>query len=143
MTRSFASSVADVAGSWVEPDLPGAFGGNTWGSEGIVGSSGGPRLRFGRGIGNGGGGNGGGGGSGGSRANASWLHGNIVAPAASTRTSAQVGQFNRRNVFAVIVHLLIQTTCDVGLVPRSRRAHATPHELLFVDFPASPGHELH
>src|SRR5438093_689132 len=68
MIRSFASNVADVTGSSVEPDVVGAFGGKTWGSEGIVGSSGGPRDRSGGGTGNGNGsgtGGGGGGGSGG------------------------------------------------------------------------------
>src|SRR2546428_2727720 len=76
MTRIFASNVAPVIGSSTEPDVVGAFEGKTWGSEGIVGSSTGPRdrlggvtNRFGGGSGNGGGpGNGGGGG--GPRANA-------------------------------------------------------------------------
>src|SRR5436309_6263893 len=64
MTKSFASSVADVTGSSVEPDVVGAFEGKTWGSEGIVGSSGGPSGRPGGGAGNGnGGGSGGSGGS--------------------------------------------------------------------------------
>src|SRR5258706_6339584 len=62
MTRIFASSVADVTGSWVEPDVAGAFEGRTWGNEGIVGSSGGPSVTPGGGVGNGNG-NGGGGGS--------------------------------------------------------------------------------
>jgi hypothetical protein len=73
MIRSFASIVADVFGSCVEPDLVGAFGGKTCGSEGILGSSGGARIRSSGGSGgNGGSGGIGGGGSGGSgRANAS------------------------------------------------------------------------
>src|SRR5258706_3731577 len=53
MTRIFASSLADVTGSSREPDLVGAFEGKTWGSEGIVGSSGGARLRSGGGSGKG------------------------------------------------------------------------------------------
>src|SRR5437762_12248399 len=65
-TKSFASSVAVVTGSSVEPDVPGPFEGQTCGSEGIVGSSGGPRGRPGGGSNGNGKGNGGGGGSGGS-----------------------------------------------------------------------------
>src|SRR5881628_978762 len=64
MTKIFASSVADVTGSSVEPDVVGAFDGKTCGSEGIVGSSGGPRGRSGGGTGNGNGSGAGGGGSG-------------------------------------------------------------------------------
>src|SRR5262245_14902445 len=64
MTRSVASSVADVTGSSGEPDVGGAFGGRICGSEGIVGSSGRPRGRSSGGSGNGNG-NGSGGGSGG------------------------------------------------------------------------------
>src|SRR5207249_9956803 len=64
MTRSFASTVAEVTGSSVEPDVAGAFEGKTWGSEGIVGSSGGPRGKPGGGAGKGNGRGGGGGGGG-------------------------------------------------------------------------------
>src|SRR5436190_14795957 len=73
MIRSFASSVADVAGSSSELDGPGALSGTTCGCEGIVGIAGRPKGRPNGGSGNGSGtGNGGGGGSGGSgRADAS------------------------------------------------------------------------
>src|SRR5262245_59489123 len=61
MTRIFASSRADVTGSSVEPEAGGAFEGRTWGSDGIVGSAGGPSDRSGGGTGKGSGGGGSGG----------------------------------------------------------------------------------
>jgi len=105
MIRSFASSVADVTGSCVEPDVVGAFEGSTWGSEGIVGSAGGPRLRSGGGIGSGSG-SGGGGGSG-NWANASWPLANTVVPAASRSTSARRRHVEPRDVLAVVLHVLV------------------------------------
>src|SRR6266404_526916 len=102
MTRIFASSVAPVIGSSTEPDVVGAFEGKTWGSEGIVGSSAGPRDMFGGVTGNGGG-SVGGGGSGRPRASASRGHAKIVVPAASRSASTLAGHFELLNFLAVIV----------------------------------------
>src|SRR6266446_8662731 len=125
MTRIFASSVAPVIGSSTEPDVVGAFEGKTWGSEGIVGSSAGPRERFGGGAGNGGSGGGGsvgGGGSGRSRASASRGHAKIAVPAASRSASMLAGHFELLNFVAVIVHLLIG---GLGSVSTSGKENGT------------------
>src|SRR5881628_1710891 len=105
MTRIFASNVAPVIGSSTEPDVVGAFEGKTWGSEGIVGSSTGPRERLGGVTGKGN--VGGGGGSGRSRASASRGNTKIVVPAASRSASMLARHFELLNFLAVIVHLLI------------------------------------
>src|SRR5437867_11494212 len=109
MTRRFASMVAIDCGNSVEPDGGGAFEGKTCGSEGIVGSSGGARVRSGGGSGGGSGrggrgdgsgrvGSGGRGGRGALHARASWLHGSMVVLAASRSAStlpADIGRWNR------------------------------------------------
>src|SRR6267378_867892 len=114
MTRIFASSVAPVIGSSTEPDVVGAFEGKTWGSEGIAGSSTGPRDRLGGVTGKVGGsgsvggcGSVGGGGSGRPRAKASRGHAKIVVLAASRSASTLAGQFELLGFIALIVHLLI------------------------------------
>src|SRR6266436_4682012 len=90
MIRILASTVADVTGSCVEPEVVGAFEGRTCGSDGIVGNAGGPRLRPGGGSGSGKG----------NWASASSPHRSTVAPAASRRTIAQVVPFELRSFFA-------------------------------------------
>src|SRR5258706_15176131 len=105
MIRSFASRVADVTGSCVEPDVVGAFEGSTWGSEGIVGSAGGPRLRSGGGIGSGSGS--GGGGGGGDWGEAPWALADKGGAAASRGTSAPRPPFEPPGGFGGVLRVFL------------------------------------
>src|SRR5437867_2712616 len=119
MTRIFASSLAIVRGSSVEPDGGGAFEGKTCGSVGIVGSSGGARVRSGggsgrgsgRGVGGGRGGRGNGsvgiGGRSWPQARPARLHGSMVVLTASRSASALPNDVERCDLLDSMVRLLL------------------------------------